>query len=135
MISPKRRNLLIENREQRALTGSERKACETAKRGLQALLRSLKTLKLPILVTRASDQPKALGNSMEENMHLRVLIAKNWLFERLRRLLTARANMDAPIRDAFECSEKTLCFRVPQSSSLPQSRDRYRYLKVNDHFP
>ena len=113
MISPKRRNLLGENREQRALTGSERKACETAKRGLQALLRSLKTLKLPILVTRASDQPKALGNSMEENMHLRVLIAKNWLFEPLRRLLTARANMDAPIRDAFECSEKTLCFRVP----------------------
>ena len=33
-----------------------------------------------ILVTRASDRPKALGNSMY-NMRRSVLIAKNWLFE------------------------------------------------------
>ena len=36
---------------------------------------------VPILVTRASGRPKALGNSVEENMRCGVLIAKNWLFE------------------------------------------------------
>ena len=34
-----------------------------------------------ILVTRASDRSKALGNSMSESMRRRVLIAKNWRFE------------------------------------------------------
>ena len=34
-----------------------------------------------ILVTRALDQSKALGNSMQEIMRRRVLKAKNWLFE------------------------------------------------------
>ena len=34
-----------------------------------------------ILVTRALDRPKALGNSMQENMRRRVLIAKNRLLE------------------------------------------------------
>ena len=34
-----------------------------------------------ILVTRALDQPKALGNSVKKNMRRRVLIAKNLRFE------------------------------------------------------
>ena len=34
-----------------------------------------------ILVIRALDRPKALGNSMQENMRRRVLIAKNRLLE------------------------------------------------------
>ena len=33
------------------------------------------------LVTRALDQSKAMGNSTQENMRRRVLMAKNWLFE------------------------------------------------------
>ena len=60
-----------------------------------------------ILVTRALDRPKALGNSMQENMRRRVLIAKNWLnIGTLRCLLTPRTNMNAPIRDAFDCSSR-----------------------------
>ena len=41
-------------------------------------------------------------------------------------MLTPRANINAPIRDVFDCektNEKTLCFRVPQISSLRQSRE------------
>ena len=43
---------------------------------------------------------------MQENMRRRVLIAQNWVFEPYGNLLTPRANMNAPIRDAFECSSR-----------------------------
>ena len=60
-----------------------------------------------ILVIGASDRPKALGNCIQENMRRRVLIAKNWLYIwTLRRLLTPRANMNAPIRDDFHRSSR-----------------------------
>ena len=54
-----------------------------------------------ILVTRALDRLKALGNSVKENMRRRVVTAKT-----LGRLLTPRVNMNAPIRDAFDCSSQ-----------------------------
>ena len=42
---------------------------------------------------------------MKENMRRRVLIAKMVVWT-LRRMLTPRANMNAPIRDAFDCSSR-----------------------------
>ena len=39
------------------------------------------TYSIGILIPRALDRPKALGNSMQENMRRRVLIAKNQLLE------------------------------------------------------
>ena len=55
-------------------------------------------------------------------MRCRVLTAKN-IAKNLARLLTPCASMNAPITDAFVCSsQKPLCFGVPQSSSLLQSR-------------
>ena len=39
-------------------------------------------------------------------MRRRTLVANNWLFEPSRRLLTPRANVNAPIRDAFDCSSR-----------------------------
>ena len=43
---------------------------------------------------------------MQENMRRRVLIAKKPAIGTLRRLLTPRASMNAPIRDAFDCSSR-----------------------------
>ena len=59
-----------------------------------------------ILVTRASDRPKALGNSMSENMRRGVLIAKNWLIEPYGACSLLVLTMNAPIRGAFDCSSR-----------------------------
>ena len=53
---------------------------------------------LIILVTRASDRPKALGNSTR-TCAVGFLQQKIGLFE-------PYANMNAPIRDAFDCSSR-----------------------------
>ena len=55
-----------------------------------------------ILVTRASDRPKALGNSMSRTCALGFLYPKIGYLN----LLTPRTNMNEPIRDAFDCSSR-----------------------------
>ena len=75
-------------------------------------------------------------------MRLRVLIAKIWLFEPYGRLLTTRANMNAPINDSFDCSSrKPMRDTLFQSSSLPLSREeiwgrdevRNNFIGTNNH--